>query len=86
MYLGILVLISSEFMIAAFCFIVLFSPGFGGGVVMSGAVLREYFGVNAHGRRDMPDYDVADLDRMWVALPRKISAASPSVSDRVGCG
>ena len=26
------------------------------------------------------------LDSIWVALPKYSSAASPSVSDRVGCG
>ena len=50
MGLGLLVLIYAEFMIAAICFIVLFSPGFGGGVVMRGAILREYFGLIAFGR------------------------------------
>jgi MFS family permease len=50
MGMGLLALIYAEFRIAAICFIVLFSPGFGGGVVMRGAILREYFGLIAFGR------------------------------------
>jgi len=35
---------------AIYLFLLLFSPGFGGGAVLRGAVLREYFGRNSFGK------------------------------------
>jgi len=34
----------------AFIFLLLFSPGYGGGIVLRGAILREYFGRNSFGK------------------------------------
>ena len=33
-----------------FVFLLLFSPGYGGGIVVRGAILREYFGRNSFGK------------------------------------
>jgi len=48
--LGMLAFCYVQVIWIAFVFLLLFSPGYGGGIVLRGAILREYFGRNSFGK------------------------------------
>jgi len=48
--LGMLAFCYVQVIWVAFAFLLLFSPGYGGGMVLRGAILREYFGRNSFGK------------------------------------
>jgi len=48
--LGMLAFCYVQVVWVAFVFLLLFSPGYGGGTVLRGAILREYFGRNSFGK------------------------------------
>jgi len=48
--LGMLAFCYVQILWAAFFFFLLFSPGYGGSIVLRGAILREYFGRNSFGK------------------------------------
>jgi MFS family permease len=48
--LGMLAFCYVQVIWVAFIFLLLFSPGYGGGMVLRGAILREYFGRNSFGK------------------------------------
>jgi OFA family oxalate/formate antiporter-like MFS transporter len=48
--LGMLAFCYVQVVWIAFIFLLLFSPGYGGGIVLRGAILREYFGRNSFGK------------------------------------
>ena len=48
--LGMLAFCYVQVIWVTFIFLLLFSPGYGGGVVLRGAILREYFGRNSFGK------------------------------------
>jgi len=48
--LGMLAFCYVQVLWVVFVFLLLFSPGYGGGIVLRGAILREYFGRNSFGK------------------------------------